>query len=253
MAPWRRNRGQNWRRWPTARPPSSAITSAAKRRTSARLRRRARARPRPAPRRTATARPRRRGPASPPRRRRRAARAPPPRPSTSPEAMTGTGSSAASANVTAWSAWPRYSCAAVRGWMHTAAAPASTSRGAARRPSLVAVAQPRADLDGDRDAAPRRGVLHGRDDRGHDAGGAVGLREQRRAGARLDHLAHRARHVEVDQVGAGLHAPCPPRRPARRRRRRTAGSRAGARRRGGRSSRACAGCRSARRRPRSSP
>ena len=48
-------------------------------------------------------------------------------------------------------------------------------------PELVAVPQPRADLHGDRDAAPRRGVLHGLDHGGDDAGGAVRLGEQRRA------------------------------------------------------------------------
>ncbi len=74
-------------------------------------------------------------------------------------------------------------------------------------PELVAVPQPRADLHGDGDAAPLRGVVHGLHHGGDDAGGALGLGEQRRPGAGLDDLAHGAGHVEVDEVGAGGHRP----------------------------------------------
>ena len=68
-------------------------------------------------------------------------------------------------------------------------------------PRLVALAQPGADLDRDRHA--RR---HGGDHGAHDGLRRLRRAEQRRAGAGLDDLAHRAGHVEVDQVGAGGHA-----------------------------------------------
>ena len=75
-------------------------------------------------------------------------------------------------------------------------------------PRLVAVAQPGADLDRDRHAAPGDGVDHGRTTRTMPAARS-GSREQRRAGAGLDDLAHRAGHVEVHEVGAGRHAARP--------------------------------------------
>ena len=68
----------------------------------------------------------------------------------------------------------------------------------ARERDALAVArpQPRAQLDRHRQAAPARR-------RARDRDRAVGILEQRRAGAGLADLRHRAAHVDVDQVGAG--------------------------------------------------
>ena len=71
----------------------------------------------------------------------------------------------------------------------------STRRRASSKPSDAARPDRRAQLDGDGQA----GALRGRA-RDRDRGVRVG--DQRRAGARLHHLGHRAAHVEVDQVGA---------------------------------------------------
>ena len=65
-----------------------------------------------------------------------------------------------------------------------------------------AVAQAAAHLDADRD-------VDGARDRLDDRACAGGLVEERRAGARLGHLAHGAAEVDVDEIGAGgLHHPC---------------------------------------------
>jgi hypothetical protein len=68
-------------------------------------------------------------------------------------------------------------------------------------PRLVALPQTGAQLDRDGDLRAD-GVDHGAD----DALRARRVAEQGGAGARLHHLAHRAGHVEVDQVGAGAGA-----------------------------------------------
>ena len=74
-----------------------------------------------------------------------------------------------------------------------------------RRPETVARAQAGPDLDGHGHRPARRSLAGRAHHGGDDGGGEVRLRQQRRPGARLDDLAHRARHVEVDHVGAGLH------------------------------------------------
>ena len=73
--------------------------------------------------------------------------------------------------------------------------PSYASRRATSTPAVVARAQAGAELDRHRQpAAPRR--------RARERDRPVGIVEQRRAGAGLAHLRHRAAHVEVDQVGA---------------------------------------------------
>ncbi len=98
--------------------------------------------------------------------------------------------------MSAWSAVPVYICRAERGWSVSDDAPASTSLG----PTVEAVARAVAH------AAPhlhRHGDVDGAGDRVDDAAGELRVLEQRRPGARLRHLAHRAAEVDVDDVGAG--------------------------------------------------
>ena len=61
---------------------------------------------------------------------------------------------------------------------------------------VVARAQPRPQLDGDRKTTAARRRPSERDRQ-------VGVVQQRRPGAGLAHLGHRAAHVDVDQIGAG--------------------------------------------------
>ena len=85
------------------------------------------------------------------------------------------------------------------GWKPIAATPASsTSRSGQLEALAVARLEPRAQLDGDR--RPRRPPRAAR----AIASASSGSAEQRGAGAGLADLAHRAAHVDVDQVGAGL-------------------------------------------------
>ena len=149
--------------------------------------------------RTATGCPASRGPAA--RRRRRCARTP--RATCSglrrpPEIRTGTGQlldqRAARARSRArpvwrWEAW--------RGWMQSPATPpSSTRRRASVDAAAVAGTDARAQLDRDRQPAAARRRPRQRDR-------PVGIGQQRRPGAGLAHLGHRAAHVDVDQVGAG--------------------------------------------------
>ena len=132
---------------------------------------------------------------------------------------------------------PVYICFAERGWSVSDAAPASTSRGPTSRQVARAVLEAAAHLHRDRQRRSRSAtastIRHAR----------VRVVEQRRAGAGLRHLAHRAAEVDVDDVGAGgLDHRAPPR-PSRRARSRRSGSRADARRRRPAGSRASARCR----------
>ena len=77
------------------------------------------------------------------------------------------------------------------------AAPASTSRGTDGEAGARAVLETAAHLHGD-------GHVHGIRDRGDDLLRPARVVEQRRAGARLRHLAHGAAEVDVDDVRAGL-------------------------------------------------
>ena len=108
--------------------------------------------------------------------------------------------------------------------MQTAAAPAATRRGAVGAPPRRPRA-PGADLDRHGTSGPTAATTAAT-----IAAARRRIAEERRAGARLDDLAHRAGHVEVHKVGAGGDAPRGRVRQHVRRPRRTAGSRWGARR-----------------------
>ena len=75
------------------------------------------------------------------------------------------------------------------------AAPASTSRGPTSR-------QVREPFSSPRRIFTLTGTVDGARDRVDDPARAVGIVEQRRAGAGLRHLADRAAEVDVDDVGA---------------------------------------------------
>ena len=109
-------------------------------------------------------------------------------------------------------AWPRgrsRACpcggpARCAGGSRSPATPASsTRRCASATPSASPGAAPGAQLDGDRQAAA---LARGARDRDRH----VGVVDQRRAGAGLADLRHRAAHVEVDEVGARAAATAPP-------------------------------------------
>ena len=98
--------------------------------------------------------------------------------------------------MSAWSAVPVYICCAERGWSVSVAAPASTSRGPTSRHVREPSRSPRRilTLTGTSTALATASTI---------ARARVGVVEQRRAGARLRHLPHRAAEVDVDEVGAG--------------------------------------------------
>ena len=141
---------------------------------------------------------------------------------------------------------PVYICFAERGCSVSEAAPASTSRGPTSRQAREPFSVPRRIFTdtGRSTASATAETIRAR---------VVGVVEQRRAGAGLRHLPHRAAEVDVDDVGArGLDHP---RRLGHRDRGRSrrSGSPAGARRRRRAGSRACARCRAGSPRPRPSP
>ncbi len=115
---------------------------------------------------------------------------------TSPEAITGTSTSETSSAVSEWSAVPVYICFAERGCSVSDDAPASTSCGPTVEAGARAVLDAAAHLDRDGQRGRAR-------DRLDEPAGVVGIVEQRRAGAGLRHLLHRAAEVHVDDVRAG--------------------------------------------------
>ena len=95
-----------------------------------------------------------------------------------------------------WSAVPVYICCAERGCSVSTDAPAVTRRGPTVEAVARAVSEAAAHLH-------RHGQLDRVGDGGDDATREVGVVEQRRSGAGLRHLPHRAAEVDVDEVRAG--------------------------------------------------